>query len=107
MVVNPPRDIKDPDAYRDLFCKYGEVVSVTLALNNGWLLTAIAQKKEVERKLAETVEGNRLLEAEELGCTWYMDQSPLWKRLMFAIGLYEDTVLLWGERERLKTEVGR
>ena len=95
----------DADAYKGLFSQFGEVVSVTLALNNGWLLTTLANKKEIERRLAETVEGNRLLEAERLGYAWAVDQSPLWKRVLFAVGLYEDSVLLWSFRERLKLQV--
>lgn len=87
------------------FSKYGDVVSVSLALNNGALLEAIAAKKECETRLKETVEGTRLLEAEAQGYGIELQPSPLHKRLLHALGFYSDPLFLWQEREQLKARV--
>ncbi len=104
-VLNPPPDLFDCDAYKALFARYGDVVSVSLALNNGGLLEAIGDKKECETRLLETVEGERLLEAEEKGHGIELQPPPVHKRLLHALGLYSDPLFLWREREALKARV--
>lgn len=104
-VINPPPDLFDTDAYKAFFGRYGDIVSVSMALNNGALLEAIGDKKECETRLLETVEGERLLEAEEKGYGIELQQPPLAKRILHALGLYSDPLFLWREREALKARV--
>ena len=104
-VINPPPDLFDTDAYKAFFGRYGDIVSVSMALNNGALLEAIGDKKECETRLLETVEGERLLEAEEKGYGIELQQPPLAKRILHALGLYSDPLFLWREREALKTRM--
>ena len=104
-IKNPPPDLRDIDKYHQRFRQYGDIVTITLALDNGHLLDCIARKKEVEKKLAESLEGTRLLEAERVDYDVHVEQSRLWKKAAFALGLYEDTSLLWKQRQHLKAAV--
>lgn len=104
-VLTPPPDVFDCDAYKEFFGRYGDVVSVTLALNNGALLDAIGDKKECETRLLETVEGERLLDADAKGYGIELQQPPLYKRALNALSLYSDPLFLWREREALKARV--
>jgi hypothetical protein len=104
-VLNPDPGFFDCDAYKTLFSRYGDVVSVTLALNNGALLEAIRDKKELETRLGETVEGERLLEAEEKGYGIELQPPTLLKRLLHSLGLYSDPLFVWREREAVKARV--
>lgn len=107
VIKNPPPDLRDIEKYHERFRQYGDIVTITLALDNGKLLECIARKKEVERKLAESVEGTRLLEAERLDYQVHVESSPLWKKIGFALRLYEDTPLLWKQRKYLAAAVSK
>jgi hypothetical protein len=37
-IHRPPKQITDPNVYHDLFKEYGEIVFVTICLDNGALL---------------------------------------------------------------------
>jgi len=44
-VDNPPRNVSNPDEYYRFFSKFGDVVLVTIAYNNGQLVESMAAKK--------------------------------------------------------------
>jgi hypothetical protein len=47
-IDNPPYTISDPDEYYRHFSAFGDVVLVTIAMNNGDLISAMAEKKVYE-----------------------------------------------------------
>ena len=47
-VDNPPRNVSNPDEYYNFFSKFGDVVLVTIAYNNGQLIESMANKKLYE-----------------------------------------------------------
>ena len=51
VITNPSIEIQDPDVYRDHFKQWGDVVLVTIAKNNGDLLSDISEKKAVHAQL--------------------------------------------------------
>lgn len=51
VIENPPRTATDPQVYYDHFKKFGDIAMVTVVLNNGVLLKALAEKKVLERRL--------------------------------------------------------
>lgn len=51
VVTNPPEDVNDPEEYFKFFSKFGDVVLVTIAINNGSLITALAQRKALQDKV--------------------------------------------------------
>lgn len=51
VVTDPLRSVKDPDTYRQYFSRFGEVVAVTIALNNGPLMKLMAAKFKAEKAL--------------------------------------------------------
>jgi len=104
-VLNPPPDLLDPNVYHAFFSNYGNVCGVTIALNNGGLLTAVAAKKEIETRLRESLEGERMLEAEAEGWGLRIDPQPVWKRVGAALGLYEDAIVLWRQRGVLQKRI--
>jgi len=104
-VLNPPPDLLDPNVYHAFFSNYGDVCGVTIAMNNGGLLTAVAAKKEIETRLCESLEGERMLEAEAEGWGLRIDPQPVWKRVGAALGLYEDAIVLWRQRGVLQKRI--
>jgi hypothetical protein len=48
IINNPPHNCTDPEEYRKFFSRYGDVVFVTIALNNGDLLTTLAERKAAQ-----------------------------------------------------------
>lgn len=49
-VLNPTEDERNPDAYLPLFRQYGEVVMITMVLNNGKLIQSLAKERELEER---------------------------------------------------------
>lgn len=47
-ITNPPENALKPDEYLNFFSQFGEVVMITVALNNGALIKAIADRKVYE-----------------------------------------------------------
>jgi hypothetical protein len=47
-ITNPPANAVKPDEYYDFFSQFGEVVLITVALNNGELIKKIADRKVSE-----------------------------------------------------------
>ncbi|CAM9490348.1 unnamed protein product [Pylaiella littoralis] len=52
-IHSPPRapGLSDPDTYRDKFCVHGEIVFITICLDNGSLLKTVAKKRVIEHQL--------------------------------------------------------
>jgi hypothetical protein len=50
-ITNPPENALDPEEYYNFFSKFGEVVLITVALNNGELIKKIADRKVNEGNL--------------------------------------------------------
>ncbi len=51
VITNPPREVSDPDHYRQHFRQFGDVVLASIVKNNGNLLEVLAKKKVCEQKL--------------------------------------------------------
>lgn len=51
-VTRVPKHVKNPDAYYGFFKKWGDVVFVSVALNNGPLLKKMADSREMDEEIA-------------------------------------------------------
>lgn len=49
-ITNPLEGIRDPDAYLPLLTPYGEVVMITMVLDNGVLLQHLVEERELEKR---------------------------------------------------------
>lgn len=58
MIVNPPADVTDTQAYYDHFKKFGEVVLVSIIPKNGSLLRDVAEKVLKEKQLKTLIDSN-------------------------------------------------
>jgi hypothetical protein len=88
MVHNPPQGVTDPDAYHKFFSRYGDVVFVTVALDNGQVLRLLRRKRELRPTLKQTAEGRALLEAEATGSELPSPaEVTAWSRFKYALGL--------------------
>jgi hypothetical protein len=77
-VQHPPEGLSSPDEYFYHFQKWGEIVFVTVALNNGELLSAIARKRSIEHMIKSS------LGEAEVGIA----ELPWWKRALQPLGLF-------------------
>ena len=108
-VTNLPDKLNDPDEYRDFFKKWGDVVFVSLAPDNGELLKSLADMRELEEvlrarqaaDLEDTVNGKPIVRQAEL---------PPDKLFLQQFGLYMNTDYLNAKKEatmeKIKALVG-
>ena len=73
-VDNPPRNITDPMQYYKFFSKFGDVVLVTVALNNGKLAECMGNKKLLEEMLLAQQQYKFLAESQQ---QVYKDQDKM------------------------------
>ncbi|CAM9375034.1 unnamed protein product, partial [Chrysoparadoxa australica] len=95
-IHNPPAIVRDPDAYHVRFKKYGDIAFVTIALNNGELLKAIAHKEVLEHKLRAREAARSLASAAKQGSEVELmsaiptnDSLPDWKLKLQPLGLFQ------------------
>jgi hypothetical protein len=74
IMYNPPKNLTDPQDYYNYFSRFGDVALITVAMNNGDLITALANKKELE--MQETAQMNYKHIAENNGDE-YVDQDQV------------------------------
>jgi hypothetical protein len=108
-VLNAPKaTTQDLDAYAEYFRRWGEVVFVTVALDNGRLLRLLRRRRELRALLSTTVEGVSLLEAERSGASLESlrpEQPSFPKQLLYRLGLYSHGSLVAAEYLSVKAQV--
>lgn len=85
-------------------------MQVTLALNNGKLLTELLRKREVEDFLRSSPKWGPVLnqdEAMENGSPSPPSKPTILKRIKHMSGVAEDLACLWEEREALKRTIAK
>jgi hypothetical protein len=87
-IENPPKNVSDPVEYQKFFSKYGDVVLVSIALNNGELVTNLTEKKTYES--IEVAQKNYKALAEKTK-QYYQEQEHLttFQKFMQPYGLYQ------------------
>lgn len=104
----PTPTTQDPEAFASYFRRWGDVVFVTVALDNGRLLRLLRRRRELRARLQTSIDGMSLLEAERGGAspeTLLPPAPSLLKRLCYRLGLYSHASLLAREYLRLQQRV--
>lgn len=65
-IINPPKQITNPQLYYDHFSKFGEICYISIILNNGDLMRSIAKKKYYENQLEFALKERTLVSEKNL-----------------------------------------
>lgn len=84
-VVNPPEQYAKADDYYDYFSRFGDVVLITVAKNNGELIRELGLKKSLEERLVAQKsykhkaeeEGQEYVDQDKIGCLQSFIQSTM------------------------------
>eukprot|EP01084_Bolivina_argentea_P254662 428171_1 len=90
-VHNPPFDFIDPDSYHRQYSKYGDIVFVTVILNNGELLKKITQKRVIHHKLKVVHATDHQTSLSSDGNVNHHESKPelpWWKRMLQPFGFF-------------------
>jgi hypothetical protein len=96
VINNPPVSITDPKHYYEHFSRFGEIVLITIAKNNGELIGKLAQKQVLQAKLAglEQVDGRGVV----------VQKTPF-LRLLDWIGLSPSSSKLLSDIAAIQNEI--
>mmetsp|Transcript_5867 Transcript_5867/g.8808 ORF Transcript_5867/g.8808 Transcript_5867/m.8808 type:complete len:978 (+) Transcript_5867:167-3100(+) len=98
-ITNPPENIVDPDVYYDHFSDYGDIVFITVCLNNGIVMKKVREKIEVENRLIAMITNSQYDEFDPKKADILQSSLPFWQQFLQRYNLYETKESL---RKRLK-----
>ncbi len=107
-VHNPPSNFIDPDRYYRHYSKYGEIVFVTVVLNNGELLKKITQKRVLHHQI-KALHAAGQQAAGNSGVNHHETETklPWWKRMLQPLGLLATLESLELRRKKLKVAIDK
>mmetsp|Transcript_21234 Transcript_21234/g.32376 ORF Transcript_21234/g.32376 Transcript_21234/m.32376 type:complete len:1003 (-) Transcript_21234:251-3259(-) len=118
-VTDPPEDATDPDEWEQYFSEnFGaRVVYCTIAMNNEKLIDALAKRRTIAQAITHILppdlkgEKNAILdddeELETVAASLVAESppTPLWKKCLQPLGLFQDAVMLKDKFEEINGEI--
>ncbi len=108
-IHSPPSNFIDPDRYYRQYSKYGEIVFVTVVLNNGKLLKEISEKRVIDHqiKALRATEQRRRREAGNSSVNILETETklPWWKTMLQPLGLFKTLESLELRRKKVKAAI--
>eukprot|EP00611_Tribonema_gayanum_P002873 TRINITY_DN121_c1_g1_i4.p1 TRINITY_DN121_c1_g1~~TRINITY_DN121_c1_g1_i4.p1 ORF type:complete len:1018 (-),score=374.78 TRINITY_DN121_c1_g1_i4:750-3803(-) len=104
-IEHPPPHVIDPDVYYEHFKKYGDIVFITVCLDNGALMEKVTRKHVLEQRLRASEMSSRVVARE----TGVLDKGQKdlkwWQRQLQKVGLYETRESLEAKLTKTRSEL--